>query len=186
MESVLSRYCLGSLQFTPEVVRRLPTVPARFLLPAGLALTARPGRTTSAFARYRRLLRLVLSRRRAGKPAWVRRRRSDASQSRHRNGGGVLGVDRRDAIAWDESRPRRRAEPYGHREVREPMVARRARERTVLALRAVLRHRVASGQGRARRQSADPDSRRPVRRSTRTSGTEARVRRGSVHHQVLR
>ena len=70
-----------------------------------------------------------------------------------------------------------RAEPHGHREIGEPVVARRPRERAELALRALLRHRVAAGEGRARRQGPDSDPRRSVRRRARAAGAAARVSR---------
>ena len=71
-------------------------------------------------------------------------------------------------------------EPHGDREVGEPVVARRPRERAELALRALLRHRLASGEGRAGRQGADPDPRRSVRRGARAAGAAARLSRRRV------
>ena len=86
-------------------------------------------------------------------------------------------LDRRAAVARHGPHPRPGAQPHGHREVGESVVARRARERAELALRALLRHRLASGQGRAGRQGPDPDPRRSVRRGARAAGTATRLPR---------
>ena len=98
----------------------------------------------------------------------------------------LLGLDRRAARARHGPRPGPGAEPHGDREIGEPVVARRARERAELALRALLRHRMASGEGRARRQDADPDPRRSVRRRARASGTAARLSRRRLLRPLLR
>ena len=114
-----------------------------------------------------------------GQHARLRRRRSDAAES---------GDRRRDSYdRWIGTlrahrhgpHPRPGAEPHGHRAVGEPVVAGRARERPELAVRAVLRHRLASAEARARRQGAAPDSRRSVRRGARAAGDHARVRDGA-------
>ena len=74
----------------------------------------------------------------------------------------------------------------GIAQVGEPVVAGRARERAELALRALLRHRLASGEGRARRQGADPDPRRSVRRGARAAGAAAGLPRRRVRRPLLR
>ena len=72
--------------------------------------------------------------------------------------------------------PRPRAEPHGHRAIGEPVVAWTCSRTARARVRALLRHRVASGQGRAGRQGADPDPRRPVRCGARAAGAAARLR----------
>ena len=119
-------------------------------------------------------------------PPRLRRRRPHAAQSGHRHRRGVLGVDRCAARARHGPRPGPRAEPHGHRQVGEPLVAGRARKRTELALRPLLRHRMASGQGRAGRQGADPDPRRSVRRGARATGAALEYRDGAFVDPLLR
>ncbi len=109
---------------------------------------------------------------------------SAQSRSRHRRR--LLGLDRGAALARHGTRPRPRAESHGHREIGEPVVAGRARERPELALRALLRHRVASGQGRAGRQGADSDSRRSVRRGARAQELQLDLPRRRVRRALLR
>ena len=55
--------------------------------------------------------------------------------------------------------PRRRAQPHGHRRRQQRLVDGRAGERPQLALRRLLRHRLAPGQGRAGKQGAAADPR---------------------------
>jgi len=88
-------------------------------------------------------------------PAWIRRRRSDAFHP-------DIGTDD-EYWTWIEAL---KSLGMGHvmdlvpntwgSQSRESLVARRARKWAELALRALLRHRMASGEGRARRQSPDP------------------------------
>src|SRR5207247_923499 len=127
-------------------------------------------RRVPAFPRNHRLLRLVVPQSRSRKSARLRRRRPDSAESGNRHTWGIRCMDRSASIAWDGPRARRGPEPHGHRQILEPMVARRARKRGELAVRGLLRHRMASGQSRAGRQSADSHSRRSVRSRSRTSG----------------
>src|SRR5207244_9842300 len=108
-------------------------------------------------------------------PAWLRRRRPDRPDPGPGHRRRLLALDRRAPIARDGTRAGHRAEPHGDRAVGEPVVAGRPREWSELALRALLRHRMASREGRARGQGADSYPRRPVRRRAPAAGTAAGV-----------
>ena len=63
--------------------------------------------------------------------------------------GGVRPVRGRAARTRDGPDSRLRPEPHGHRSADQPLVARRARERAVLAVRPLLRHRLGAGEAGA-------------------------------------
>ena len=70
---------------------------------------------------------------------------------------------------------RLRAQPHGHRPA-QPLVDRRARERPVVALRALLRRRLEPGQAGAGAQGAGAGARRSVRRGARARRAQAGAR----------
>ena len=70
----------------------------------------------------------------------------------------------------------RRPQPHVHRQLGQPLVERRARERAQLALRRVLRHRLAPAEDRAAREGAAARARRAVRPRAREPGAHGRLR----------
>ena len=104
-------------------------------------------------------------------------RRSQRAQRRSRRRRRLRGLRRRAGGARHGPAGRLRPQPHGDLPARQPLVARRAGERPLLAVRALLRHRLAAGQGRAARQGAAADPRRPVRPRARARRAAAGVRR---------
>ena len=100
---------------------------------------------------------------------------------------GLRGAGRRPARARPGPDPRHRAQPHGHRRQREPLVERRAGERPRVALRRLLRHRLAvvAAAGAAQpRPAADP--RRPLRQGAGIGAAPPGLRGRRLHDPLFR
>jgi hypothetical protein len=149
-------------------------------VPRGLHLRgrARP-RGLPRHPRHLARLRLELPEGGAGQPARLRRGRPHAAQSRNRRRAGLRGLGRRPARPRDGPHHRPRAEPHGHRHGGQSVVAGRARERSQLAARGRLRHRLDPAQAGAPPEGAAAGPGRRLRRRPRAPGDPARVRDGA-------
>ena len=125
-----------------------PAVPRRLRLrrcAAGAALPAASGREPCVL--------LAAHARTGGQPARLRRRRARRDQPRAGRPRRLRALPRRGARAGPRAAAGPGTQPHGHRQ-RQRLVDGRAGERPGLAVRALLRHRLAAGGSRARGQGA--------------------------------
>ena len=137
-----------------QLSRALPFVSAKALVPY------------LDCAGHQRRVSVADPRRRAEQHAWLRHQQSLGAESGTGIARGSARAGRGAGRARDGARHGLRAQSHGQRSAHERVVVGRARERAGVALRALLRHRLAAGEAGASRQSAAADPRRSIRCGT--------------------